>query len=327
MKIALISDGLTQECLQRLCTVVPITSSNYKWNLWYRRPDFLFVESAWCGYKDSWKYKIAAYPDYPCRSNSSLAKVVSYAQRLGVPTVFWNKEDGVHFERFIDSARLFDYIFTVDENSIPKYKAALGEHTPINTLMFSVEPSLHQFSGFNFRYKKANFVGSYSSHIHARRRAWQHMLFKACELSGLGVVAFDRNSKRKSSHYRFPVISGLEVVPSVSHANTADVYKNYLVSLNVNTVEDSTTMFSRRFIEVLACGGIAVTTPSLAVEQLFGDYCHIVHEQEACVELFDRLKYGPSGEDLERARAGAKYVSLHHTWAHRLQKVCEVIGL
>lgn len=327
MKIALVSDAFTFECLKRVATVVPITDVNYKWNLWYKRPDILFVESAWKGYAEKWKYKIAAYPEHPRRNNDSLSKVVQYARKMGIPTVFWNKEDGVHFERFIDSARLFDYIFTVDEQVIPKYREVLAADVPVNTLMFPIEPTIHGFDGFHFQHTTANFVGSYSHHVHARRRAWQNILFGACGASGLGVVAFDRNSDRKSHDYRYPAIPGLSVKPAVPHIRTADIYKQYLVSLNVNTIEDSRTMFSRRLIEVLACGGIAVTTPSRAIEQHFKDFCHVVHSEEQGAELFRRLRLGPSSDDLERARAGAEYVASHHTWAHRLDMVREVIGL
>lgn len=327
MKIALISDASTYECLQRIATVVPITDVNYKWRLWYRRPDILFVESAWQWIGGRWKYKIASYPEHPHRNNKSLAKVVAYAKKLKIPTVFWNKEDGVHFERFIGSAKLFDYVFTVDEGSVPRYRQSLDSHIPVNTMMFPVEPTIHRFEGFNFKYNTANFVGSYSNHIHARRRNWQNMLFNACSISGLGVVVFDRNSDRNSKNYRYPSIPGLYVRPSLAHADTAAVYKQFLVSLNVNTIENSTTMFSRRLVEILACGGIAVTTPSIAVDKNFKDYCYIVHNVDESIELFSRLKGGASDSDLERARAGAQYVASNHTWTHRLKMIYEIIGI
>ena len=113
----------------------------------------------------------------------------------------------------------------------------------------------------------------------------------------------------------------------MKYPDTAKIYKDYLVSLNVNTVTDSPTMFSRRLIEILACGGISVTNPSLAVERLFKDYCYTVHSEEEMLELFNRLKYGPSPLDLERAEAGADYVANHHTWAHRLKQIAEIVGL
>jgi spore maturation protein CgeB len=81
-------------------------------------------------------------------------------------------------------------------------------------------------------------------------------------------------------------------------------------------------MCSRRLLEILACGGIAVTNPSRAVDRNFRDYCHVVNTREEAHELLSRLRHGPSREDMERAEAGATYVRQNHTWAHRLEELC-----
>jgi nitroreductase len=326
LRIALVADELTGACLEYEAKVMHITPLNYRWVLRMRRPDVLLVESAWQGVRQSWKYRVAAYPDKPHRTNRTLANMVAYARDLGIPTVFWNKEDGVHFDRFIDSARLFDHVFTVDENCIPRYRAVVAPEVTVNTLLFAVQPATHAFSGFNFKYKRSNFVGSYSHHIHGSRRRWQDMFFGAASQTGLGVTVIDRNSDRKAAHYRYPQMANLEVLPAVTHARTAQIYKDYLVSLNVNTIEDSATMFSRRLVEILACGGVAVTNPSPAVTRYFQDFCHVVHTADEAHALFDRLRHGPDAQDLERARAGADYVLREHTWAHRLDEIMAVVG-
>lgn len=327
LRIALIADELTCHCLEDECVTRNLTPLNWRWVLRFWKPDLLFVESAWHGAGDAWKYNIAAYPDHPRRNNNQLAYLVAYAKTRGIATVFWNKEDGVHFERFIDSAKLFDHIFTVDENCIPRYRALVGPDVTVNSLIFPVQPATHNFTGFNFKHHRANFVGSYSHHVHNRRRVWQDLMFDAVKHTGLGLTVIDRNSDRKSENYRFPSIPGLEVRAAVPHAQTAQIYKDCLVSLNVNTIEDSATMYSRRLVEILACGGIAVTNPSPAVDRYFKDYCHVVHNAEDATDLFARLKHGPSPDDLARAEAGARYVLAEHTWSHRLEEVARVIGL
>jgi spore maturation protein CgeB len=113
----------------------------------------------------------------------------------------------------------------------------------------------------------------------------------------------------------------------VAHRETANVYKSHAVSINVNSVTSSQTMFSRRLLEIIACGGIAVTNPSPAVDRHFGGFCHVVNTYEETRELFARLRHGPSEEDLERAEAGAKYVRENHTWSHRLEEICAVVKL
>jgi spore maturation protein CgeB len=323
LSIGLVADELTSACLEAACRTYAVTPFNYRWVLKYRRPALLFVESAWQGRRNAWKYRIARYPDRPERNNGALARVVDHARNLGIPTVFWNKEDGVHFDRFIDSASLFDHVFTVDASCIDRYRAVLGADASVHTLMFAVQPAIHRFTGFRFKTQRANFLGSYSHHVHTRRREWQHMLFEHATRE-LGLTVFDRNSERRSDNYRYPSLPDMEVRPAVGHAATAQVYKDFLVSLNVNTVEDSPTMFSRRLIEILACGGIAVTTPARSVDLLFRDFCHVVRSADEARTLFARLRRGPSTEDLARAEAGARHVAQHFSWAARLEQVAGV---
>ena len=149
-KFALVSDELTRACLAHECQVHDLTPLNYKLLLKFWKPDLLFVESAWHGHRNAWKFRIAGYPDHLERNNMALRKVVGYAKGLGIPCVFWNKEDAIHFDRFINSAKLFDHIFTVDENCINRYRAVVGPNVTVNTLMFPVQPATHNFNGFNF---------------------------------------------------------------------------------------------------------------------------------------------------------------------------------
>ncbi|MFC3874703.1 CgeB family protein [Neisseria musculi] len=322
MNIYLISDSLTQTSLQK----EDISLSSSWFSLRKNNGSVLLVESAWNGRKNRWKFKIASYPDHPKRSNEKLVRLVQTAKDKGISTVFWNKEDSVHFDRFIDSAKHFDHIFTVDENCVERYREVVPASTTVDVAMFPVQPRIHNYQGFNFRQVEANFVGSFSRHIHNKRRERQEMLFSAALKAGLPVTVFDRNSNRKSRNYRYPEQEfGLKIMPALDYAQTADIYRRFAVSLNVNTIEDSPTMFSRRVVEILACGGILVSTPGIAMDRLFKDYCHIVNHEDEAAALFERLKHGPSEHDLEMAKAGADFVLNHFTWRKFLEKIQSVI--
>ncbi len=331
LRIALISDELTfasldAECKSR-CEVRQLTPFNTAWNLRVWRPDLLLVESAWEGKRQAWKFKIASYPEHPKRNNAKLRRAVELAQDLNIPTAFWNKEDSVHFDRFIDSAKLFEHIFTVDENCVPMYRKLAPAATSVQPLMFAVQPSIHHFNGRNARHQRACFLGSYSRHIHPRRRHWQHLLFETASRE-LGLTVYDRNWRRSSANYRYPGHIELELKDGVPYDGTADVYRDYLISINVNTVEDSPTMFSRRLIEIIACGGLAATNPSRAVETLFAEYCHVVRNKDEAAGLFRRLKLdGTSRTDREMAAAGADYIAKNHTWTQRLEQIRSTLGV
>ena len=97
LKIALVADEATRLALHNECQVAHLTPWHFRHVFRHWKPDLVLVESAWQGPWNSWKYRIAAYPDHPLRNNLALQKMVSAARELGIPCIFWSKEDGVHF--------------------------------------------------------------------------------------------------------------------------------------------------------------------------------------------------------------------------------------
>ena len=323
LKIALVADDATRLALQHECQVAHLTPWHYRHVFRHWKPDLLLVESAWQGRWNSWKYGIAAYPDHPRRTNEQLQNMVLAAKERGIPCIFWSKEDGVHFERFSASASLFDAIFTVDANCVPRYRNMVGKNVPVDVLMFAVQPAIHHCNGtVAGADRRGCFLGSYSRHIHPRRRERQEMLFEAACKTGL--VVYDRNSNRPSPIYRYPQMPGLEIRRRVAHAKTAPTYATHRFALNVNTVDDSHTMFSRRLIEIMASGGMAVTTPALSVAQLFPGLCHVVDNKTQAENLFVRLHREWTEADREMVRAACDHVHQNHTWAQRLQQIADV---
>lgn len=327
LRIALVADTLTYESLQDECHIAYITPRNHRLRLPLFKPDLLLVESTWRGLRNRWRYKVASYPDTPSRTNADLQALVQYANKRGIPTVFWNKEDPVHFDRFADSAVLFDHIFTVDSTSIPQYQR-IAPHAKTHALMmFAVQPRIHSYTGFAPSEASASFVGSYLANTHERRRMWQDMLFSAAA-STTGLTVFDRNSKLTAPFYRFPERSGMAVQAAVPYAETANIYRRHIANLNVNTIEASPTMLSRRLMEIVATGGLAVSSPSEAASLMLGDYAHIVSTEDEANALLERLsKDGPSAQDRARIEAGAHYMTENHTWAHRLSYLADTVGL
>lgn len=323
LKVALVADEPTRLGLARECRVAQVTPWHYSHVFRRWKPDLLFVESAWQGLWNSWKYRIAAYPGHPGRCNRRLLRMVARAKELRIPCVFWSKEDGVHFDRFVDSASAFDAIFTVDANCVPRYRERVGSQIPVQVLMFAVQPAIHRRNGTEGGTDpRGCFLGSFSHHIHPRRRERQMMLFQAGGKTGL--VVYDRNSNRLSRIYRYPGMPGIDVRRRLPHAKTAQAYASHRFALNVNTVDDSPTMFSRRLVEIMGSGGLAVTTPALSVAEQFAGLCHVVDSPEETETLFDRLQCGWSAQDKEMVRAAHDHIHSHHTWTHRLMQVADV---
>jgi hypothetical protein len=326
LKAALIVDEVTESCLAAECQINNITPDNYKEVLKSWQPDLLFVESAFHGSGGSWRYQLASQPRWlKQRKSRAIEPVLDCARDLGIPTVFWNKDDGLFFDSFIEVAKRFDHIFTTDLNSIPRYRELVPPEVTVQTMMMPYQPAFHSFNGFGFSLKKACFVGSYYKKILSQRRQTLDMMFKSALSSGLNIDVFDRNHDRLSHffEFKFPESEALSIHPRVPHNETSRIYKAYRMSLNVNSVLDSETMCSRRLLEILACGGIAVTNRSLCVDKYFAPYCLVLDSEEKAKEIFGSLINGQTKSDLERAAEGARYVRSAHTWSHRLQSICE----
>jgi hypothetical protein len=294
------------------------------------KPDLIFVESVFHGVNDAWRFELAKQPKLlRLGKPKTIYRLLEFARARGIPTIFWNKDDGAFFDAFIDVAKAFDFVFTTDNECIEWYRRLVPAQVPVALFAMPYQPAFHDFTGFNFIHKEACFTGSYYRRILNERRRFLDMVFDACEEADLRVNVFDRNHDRLSRYFefRFPKKSVLCLHDKVSHQETAQIYKAYAVSLNVNSVTGSETMYSRRLLEILACGSIAVTNPGQAVDRYFRDYCHVVNTREEALELFSRLRHGLSREDMERAEAGAAYVRNNHTWAHRLEELCAIVKI
>ncbi len=330
LKIALITDSMTTLSLAQECRIRQITPKNYQNVLKNWRPHFLFVESVFYGANNSWLYRVAKQPSYIQQIQSNtMEKVLAFAKDLHIPTLFWNKDDIPFFESFLHVAKQVDYVFTADSNFIPHYQSVVPNATKVNLLAMAYQSVFHAFTGFNFKEFSPCFLGSYYRGKFVKRQSFFEDIFTACEHNHLFLHIYDRHKNHlfHATHFRFPDRTCIQMHTPVPYTQTQELYKHYGISININSVTDSPTMLSRRFLEILACGGILVTNTGVAVQKKFSDYCHMVKSQEEATELLSRLKYGPSQEDKDRAEAGACYVAHKHTWKCRLEEIVDILNL
>ena len=119
--------------------------------------------------------------------------------RPTIPTVFWNKEDPVHFDDFADAASQFDWIFTTDADCIDRYVELAG-HERVGALPFAAQPRLHNPIGApRQRLARACFAGSWQADNYADRGADVELLLRPVLDAGL-LDIFDR--------WRLPVRHG-----------------------------------------------------------------------------------------------------------------------
>ena len=324
LKVALLTDYLTSVNISYECRIKCLTVKNYSTVLKEWHPDIIFIESAFHGFNWSWSYKLAKHPKiFDVNYLKHFKKLINLAQDLKIPTVFWNKDDGAFFETFIEAASLCDYIYTADSSSVVRYKNYLYSRSSLEPQEIST--NFQNYFNDNFSKKAICFAGSYYRRILDTRRLFLNDIFSVCAERDVQLDIFDRNSNRISRNldFKFPKFKNINVLPKLSNEQTADAYRQYHVSLNVNSITDSETMCSRRLLEIIACGGIVATNNSKAVENLFKDYCVVINSKEEAMELLPNMVLTPSKENLEKAQAGSIYVSQNFSWEKRLEQLAE----
>ncbi len=282
-------------------------------------PDLLFVESAWQGNGGAWRLAMST-EDGP---SEELRELVAWFRDRGVPTVFWNKEDPPNYDRFLETARLFDHVFTVDAERLPAYRADLG-HDRVALLPFAAQPRIHTpvRRGPGRAYDVA-FAGTYFAEKHPERRAQMDYLLAGSKDLGLDIYS---RLQTDDARYRFPREYRRHIVGSLPYEQMLGAYTSYKVFLNVNSVTGSPTMCSRRLFELSAAETAVVTAPAAAVEPFFGDDLTVVHDTESARLAIGALVGQAELRDRTALRARQR-VHREHLYRHRVDAVLRTAGL
>jgi spore maturation protein CgeB len=316
-------DEFTYECFRDECRLVTFTPQDFREVLSREKPTFLFVESTWRGNDATWRTMLNR-PSYA--ADDPFPSLISWCRAQGIPTVFWNKEDPPNFDRFINAARLCDYIFTTDADCIPRYRE-YTDHDRIFALPFAAQCSIHNpINSKQPRRGNFCFAGTYYREKYPQRRRDLETLLKPARTRGLQI--FDRQHEyTKSRLYKFPEAYEPFISGALPYLEMVSAYKAYEVFLNINSVRESPTMFSRRVLELLACGTAVISTPSVGVEELLGrDAVAMAETEQEAAEWMDRLMNEPELRE-RMIITGQRRVLSEHTYEHRLRTIIDKIGL
>jgi spore maturation protein CgeB len=288
-------------------------------------PDLLFVESAWQGNNGQWRLHLTEQP------SEELRALVSWCRDAGIPTVFWNKEDPPNYDLFLETAKLFDQVFTVDADRIPHYQRDLG-HDRVDLLPFAAQPRLHNpvqrgpvqrgpVRRSPGREYDVAFAGTWFADKHASRREQLELLLTPARDHGLHIWSRLQNEDRR---YRFPHRYRQHVVGSLPYERMLGAYTSYKLFLNVNSVTTSKTMCSRRLFELSAAQTPVVTTPAASVEPFFGADVEVVRDEAEARAAIEVLLAHEDLRDRMALRAHRRVYD-EHLVTHRVDTVLRAI--
>ncbi|WP_422115729.1 glycosyltransferase [Brachybacterium sp. UNK5269] len=267
VRVGIVADEFTTETLGHRVQVVPISREDPLAAL-EQDLDAVLIESAWEGNGGEWFHGVGYYDD---TQFAALRRLLWGAKQKGIPTLFWNKEDPIHYRRFVRAAVRCDHVFTTDASLVGRYLAS-GASTvrTASALPFYAEPTLHNpvQSPRALGRPSAMYAGTFYGERYAARSKELAGLLRAAAPYGLTI--YDRQYDKPDSPYRFPDEFAPNVRGSLPYHEVLDAYRSHYVNLNVNSVADSPSMFSRRVVEVAASGGVVLSGPGRGVVETFG---------------------------------------------------------
>ncbi|HDS1694497.1 TPA: glycosyltransferase [Pseudomonas putida] len=310
LKMACVMDEFTFGSYRYECDLMQLTPANWKAELEGFRPELLFIESAWRGKDELWGSKVG-------HNSQELQDILNWCRQNKVPTVFWNKEDPVHFETFLTTAKQFDHVFTTDIDCIHRYKGALG-HDRVYLLPFACQPALHNPIELYERKDAFCFAGAYYARYPERTRDLGNFV---CELPKFRPLEiFDRNFGKNDANYQFPEEYRPYIVGTLPFEKIDTAYKGYRYAINLNSIKQSQSMFARRVFELLGCNTITVSNFSRGVRLLFGDLVVTTDNGEEMLRRLQLLAEDPLNSDKLKLAALRK-VMQEHTYTQRLEYV------
>ncbi|MBB3229779.1 glycosyltransferase [Halomonas stenophila] len=321
--LGLIADQFTTDTLASAVKVVPLSPDNWRQELARQPIDAMFVESAWKGNDGQWHRKVGYYSD---EEFAPLTELLEYCRRQGIPSLFWNKEDPVHFERFRKAASLCDHVFTTDSRRIIPYLATPGALSQTaSSCPFYASPKLHNLLPSTREWQPtAAYGGTYYGSRYPERTEYMDKIMSAA--APLGLTIYDRQHDDSASPYKYPGGLGGYVAGSLAYDEMIQAYKAHPVQINVNSVLDSPTMFSRRVMEATACGSPIISGPALGMNRYLEGAGQVVRTESDAAQALENLLHHPAYR-WRMALKGARAVMRAHTTELRLTQMLRTAGL
>ena len=319
LTMACLFDRFTFDCLSREVNLIPISKTNWKSVL--NRPDVnhFFAESIWSGHDGGWRFAMSSFDT---AGGDKLREVLEYCKSNEITTIFWNKEDPVNYESFIDVAKHFDFIFTSDENIIDRYVEDTG-NSNVFSLPFAAQPIIHNPIRNSLPEHNVCFAGSWYVRDHGNRKKDTKLLVDASSEFDLHI--YDRFFGTDNRN-KFPAEYDDFIKGSLSYNEVCMAYRVYKIFLNVNSVADSPTMFSRRVFEILASSTALVSTGSIGMEKMLGSVIDVVNDLDSAKSKIRLLLENESYRE-QISHRGYRTVMQNHTYRNRLNLIFEKVGL
>ncbi|CAH1043985.1 glycosyltransferase [Halomonas sp. TD01] len=307
-------DEASERCFKHVFNFIPADALSWEQQLDQQSIDIVFVGSVLPNRNSAWHY---GKKDINGAIAAPFKALLLACKEKRIPTVFWNKDDPVNYDMFIDAAKLFDYVFTVDESVINRYKQDVG-HGRVYFLKLAVQEALYFPQLQGEKNGRLAFSDSWSSKDTPVRADHLEMLFDYPAEKGILDIYGGHSLPGKYKQSIFPSASLDDI--------NEKIYKKYSVMVNANTAGCSSPLLVEKFYESLGCAVPIVSPPVSSLDHELADIVQVVNSRQEAQDKIDSLL-----EDdiyaLKVAAQGVRLVHSKNTFRHRfaelLSKVVE----
>lgn len=316
ISVAIVADEFLYNSYKSVANFIYVTPDNYKSVC--DEVEILLIVSTWRGLNNEWRFmgtdKSAA--------NYAVHELIKYYKEKGKKIIFYSKEDPPHYEHFLPIAKHCDIIFTSAIEKIEEYKRDCS-NDKVYLMRFGINPVYHNPIGCKIKKIKNTviFSGSWVKKYPDRIRE-QQIVFDGVLKAGKGLKIIDRNFELNNWGFLFPLKYYKFISPAISHEYLQKVHKLYDWAINMNSVQDSRTMFANRIYELQAEGNLIISNNSKGVSEQFSEV-EIAECEEDVVKIL-----AIDNEDViyERQIAGIRRVMTGETTFDRVGEMLVKCG-
>lgn len=325
LRIGIIADRFLFDSLKDAAHFVPIDPDGGEEQM--ERLDLLLITSAWRGLDDEW-FNVALSGS-PAR-HALETSIVPLARERGIPIAFYSKEDPPNYARFASLAKLADHVFTSAVECVPKYRSYLNSEVPVSVLPFAVNYMHHNPLG-SMRHQGREFVfaGSWLEHKYPERKSAALRIFDGLLEAGADLTIVDRNLEldeerfANPERYLFPERYLPHLHRPLDHEVLLGLQRLLPVSINLNSVTASQSMYANRVIELQAMGTFVVSNYNAGMNSLHPQVC-IPDSVLDMKQTYEAL----TQTSIRQAQvAGIRHAFTANTAFDRIDTIAEAMGL
>ena len=309
LKIATILDNKLYTNLEYECNLINLKHSNWREKITTQKPDFLLVESLTKNLE--WYKEVVDINS----NNSILKELTKFCDSNNIPTVFWNTASSQAFDSYINASKLFKYVFTAHSDTIEKYKSLL-DHNNIFKLDYAIQPKL-----FNPHHVNNSKIGDIYCEIDYFDEETSKLILS---LASTYTIHFYSNNNIKD----FNLKSNLNTViennfKGTIHKNKGTILKKYYVSLifSSNTINVTQNIYESQ------ASGINTIISGLDTDKNTSIKSIYLHKNiQLTKDYINKLKTNAYFRN-KKSLLGYRELFYNYTYAHRLKKICDNIGI